>query len=58
MFVPRNYDLYLKVGRHPESGCHSKTLPIVGPVKLGHNDEFRSVKLGHNDDEFRSETLG
>jgi hypothetical protein len=49
---------FVSQGWHPESGCHSKTLPIAGPVKLGHNDEFRSVKLGHNDDEFRSETLG
>jgi len=57
MFVPRNYDLYPKVDI-PKAVVTQKPCPIAGPVKLGHNDEFRSVKLGHNDDEFRSETLG
>jgi hypothetical protein len=27
-----------------------KILAIAGPVKLGHNDEFRSVTLGHYDE--------
>lgn len=34
-----------------------KILAIAGPVKLGHNDEFRSVTLGHYD-EFRPVKLG
>jgi hypothetical protein len=55
MFVLRNYDLYHKVDIRKQLSL--KNLAIAGPVKLGHNDEFRSVTLGHND-EFRSETLG